>query len=208
MKSIETVLVGYSGHGCVLAEAALCAGFKLSFYIDLSKAIRNPYDLSYLAPDINEHFQGWNKGYQYIIGIGDNITRLKIAQKLAGRNQLLPTIIHPQASVAKNAKFGDGVFVARNAAVNPLAIIGDYALLNTSCVIEHECRIGSAAHIGPGAVLAGNVYVGHRSFIGANSVVKQGVKIGDDVVIGAGSVIIKDVLDGRTVFGNPGKEVR
>jgi sugar O-acyltransferase (sialic acid O-acetyltransferase NeuD family) len=208
MSNRETVVIGYSGHGWVLSEAAIRSGFRLLYYIDLKQAERNPYSLIYLAPDIDENFQDWNSGYQYILGIGDNKTRFSIASRLAERNQLTPTIIHPDASVAKNAEIGAGIFIARNAAVNPLASIGDYTILNTSSVVEHECKIGCAAHIGPGTVLAGNVHVGDRTFIGANSVVKQGVAIGDDVIIGAGSVIIKDIPDGITIVGNPGKQIR
>ncbi|HLS31877.1 MAG TPA: DapH/DapD/GlmU-related protein [Flavobacteriaceae bacterium] len=46
---------------------------------------------------------------------------------------------------------------------------------------------------------------GRIRFIGANSVVKEGINIGDHVIIGAGSVVIKDVPDGCTVVGNPGR---
>jgi sugar O-acyltransferase (sialic acid O-acetyltransferase NeuD family) len=208
MSNRETVVIGYSGHGWVLSEAAICSGFRLLYYIDLKQAARNPYNLSYLAPDIDENFQDWNSGYQYILGIGDNQTRFSIATRLAERNQLMPTIIHPDASVATNAEIGAGVFIAKNAAVNPLASIGDYTILNTSSVVEHECNVGCAAHIGPGTVLAGNVHVGNRTFIGANSVVKQGVTIGDDVIIGAGSVIIRDVSSGTKIVGNPGREIK
>lgn len=208
MSNSETVVIGYSGHGWVLSEAAICSGFSLRYYIDLKQAVRNPYNLIYLAPDIDENFQDWNSGYQYLLGIGDNQTRFSIATRLAERNQLTPTIIHPDASVAKNTEIGAGVFIARNAAVNPLASIGNYTILNTSSVVEHECNVGCAAHIGPGTVLAGNVHVGNRTFIGANSVIKQGVTIGDDVIIGAGSVIIRDVSSGTRIVGNPGRKIK
>jgi acetyltransferase EpsM len=35
--------------------------------------------------------------------------------------------------------------------------VGKNVILNTGCIIEHECVLGDAVHIGPGAVLAGNV---------------------------------------------------
>jgi len=85
------------------------------------------------------------------------------------------------------------------------AKIGKNVILNTACIIEHECEISDSVHIAPGAVLAGNVFVGERSFIGANSVVMQGVKIGKDVIIGAGSVVISDVPDGKKIVGNPSR---
>lgn len=208
MYNRETVVVGYSGHAWVLAEAAICLGMRLIYYIDFKQAEKNPYNLTYLASDIDDNFQEWNSGYQYVLGIGDNQARFRIASMLEERSQLMPAIIHPDASVAQNAEIGAGIFIARNAAVNPLASIGNYTILNTSTVVEHECKIGCASHIGPGTVLGGNVYVGDRTFIGANSVVKQGVTIGDDVIIGAGSVIIRDVSSGTRIVGNPGREIK
>jgi sugar O-acyltransferase (sialic acid O-acetyltransferase NeuD family) len=201
------VLIGYSGHGYVVAEAAIHAGINLIYYIDLKTIIQNPFNLEYLASDINLQFNGWNKSYEFIIGIGNNIIRENIGKSLLSRNQLIPTVIHPGASISDKIQFGLGVFIARGASVNPLAVIGNYSIINTSAVVEHECVIGSAAHIAPGAILAGNVTVGNRTFIGANSVVKQGVKIGNDVIIGAGSVIIRDVPDGITLVGNPAKKL-
>ena len=56
--------------------------------------------------------------------------------------------------------------------------IGDFVILNTGSIIEHECVLGKATSISPGAVLCGNVEVGERVLIGANSVIKEGVKIG------------------------------
>jgi acetyltransferase EpsM len=83
------------------------------------------------------------------------------------------------------------------------AKIGRNVILNTACIIEHDCTIGDSSHIAPGAVLAGNVKVGERTFIGANAVKKQGVKIGNDVIVGAGSVVIHDIPNNQKVVGNP-----
>jgi acetyltransferase EpsM len=57
-------------------------------------------------------------------------------------------------------------------------------------------------------VLCGDVTIGHRTFVGANSVIKQGVNVGADVTIGAGTVVLKDVPDGATLVGNPGRIIR
>ena len=198
------VLVGYSGHGYVVAEAALSAGYLLQYYAERKALPANPFDLEYLGYDGEDDFAGWGKQYGFILGVGDNFSREKIAMRLASREELLVSVIHPQASVSPMAVIGDGVLIARNVSINPMARIADYAILNTGSIIEHECTIGQAAHIAP--VLSGNVEVGERSFIGANSVIKQGVRIGKDVIVGAGSVVIRDVPDNHIIFGNPAKK--
>lgn len=204
---LKTIITGYSGHAFVVAEAALSSGIRIKYYSEKEKATLNPYDLEYLGYDGDDNFKGWNGVYQFILGVGDNFTRQKIAERIWKFNKKILTIIHPSSSIAKNTEIGEGIFVARNSSINPLAVIGNFSIINTSCVIEHECIIGKAVHIAPGAILAGNVKVGDRSLIGANAVVKQGVTIGEDVLIGAGAVVIRDILNGEKVVGNPGRNL-
>lgn len=56
--------------------------------------------------------------------------------------------------------------------------------------------------------MAGHVEVGEGSHIGIGVSIIQGIKIGKWCTIGAGAVIIKDVPDGATVVGNPGKIIK
>jgi len=201
------VILGYSGHGLVAAEAAIEAGLPLQFYAELQPAAANPFNLEYLGFEGADDFAGWGKGYHFILGIGDNRIRSKVAEYVAARGEQLVTVIHPDASVSRTANIGCGVLVARNAAINPLAIIGDYCIINTGCVVEHECRLGNAVHVAPGAVMAGNVHVGDFSFIGANSVIRQGVQVGKGVLVGMGAAVIRNVADGKTVAGNPARNL-
>lgn len=203
-----TVLIGYSGHGYVVAEAAIEAGFNVNYYTDLNKIDFNPYNLKYLGFEGDKNFNEWHQGYNYILGIGDNKLRNKIASLVIVSGAQLGTVIHPTASVSKWSKLGLGVFVARNVMVNPISTIGDFSILNTGSIIEHECILGEAVHIAPGAILSGNVRIGNRSFIGANAVIKQGVVIGEDVLVGAGAVILKNVPSGSKIVGNPGRLIK
>jgi sugar O-acyltransferase (sialic acid O-acetyltransferase NeuD family) len=98
---------------------------------------------------------------------------------------------------------GEGVMIAANATINPLAYLGRGVICNTSSSIDHECIIGDFCHIAPNAVLCGNVKIGKGTFVGANSVIRQGITIGNNVTIGAGTVVIRDIPDNATVVGNP-----
>lgn len=205
MSANKCILIGYSGHGYVVAEAALESGINIMGYSDKDELQKNPFDIEYLGFENSEDFIGWGLEASFIIGIGDNTIRQKIAGVIISKGKKLETVISKSASVSETAKIGKGVFINRSAAVNALAEIGDNVILNTGCIIEHECFLGNAVHIAPGAVLAGNVKVGERSFIGANSVVKQGVTIGRNVTVGAGSVVVKDIPDNEIWVGNPAK---
>lgn len=207
MLSKKAVLVGYSGHALVVGDTALSLGIDLSYYTEKRQNSNNVFDLEYLGFEGDDNFKYWSKKYSYILGIGDNAIREKTAKILLNKQQEMLTLQHQSAVISKYAKLGQGCFVASHVSVNTLASIADFCILNTGCIIEHECNIQQSAHIAPGAVLAGNVSVGRRTFVGANSVIKQGVKIGDDVIIGAGAVVINDIPDHTTVVGNPAKQI-
>ena len=201
----KKAIIGYSGHAYVVADSYIESGKKLNYYVDFKSNISNPFDLEYLGCETDKYFKGWTLDVDYILGIGDNKSREVIAKFILLNTKKIENVIHPNSAISKLANLGIGTFVSKGVLVNSFAKIDDFVILNTGCIIEHECVIETAAHIGPGAVLAGNVRVGKRSFIGANSVIKQGVIIGDDVIIGAGSVIIKNVANNTKIVGNPGK---
>jgi sugar O-acyltransferase (sialic acid O-acetyltransferase NeuD family) len=201
------VLIGYSGHGFVVAEAAKKCNLSLKYYSEFNELLINPFDLEYLGFEGDQLFEGWNGKYDFILGIGDNKIRQKVAQLIWSKNNKIVNVIHPSSTISSNVSIGEGNFISKNASINPLAVIGDYCILNTACIVEHECVLGNGVHVAPGAVLAGNVTVGAGSFIGANAVVKQGITIGENVLIGAGTVVIKDVQDNIKMVGNPAKQI-
>lgn len=205
MLDNKVVIIGYSGHAYVVAESYIANGRNISFYADLKEAPSNPFNLAYLGFESDPNFKGWNISLKYILGIGDNYLREKVAKLILSKSHILENVIDPHAVISKSTNIGNGVFVSKGVLINAFATIGNFTILNTGCIIEHECEIGTAAHIAPGAVLAGNVKVGDRSFIGANAVIKQGVVIGDDVIIGAGSVVLHNVENSSKLVGNPGR---
>ena len=205
MSDKKIILVGYSGHGLVVADIAFENNFKLFGYAEKSLNEVNPFMLEYFGDESSLEFKGWDLDVGFLLGIGDNLLREKIYIKIQDKGKKVISLISSTTSISSFATIGDGVFVNRNVSINAFSQIGNNVLLNTGCIIEHECVIGDSAHIAPGAVLAGNVEIGERTFIGANSVIKQGVKIGKDVVVGAGSVVLNNIPSDRKWVGNPGR---
>ena len=207
MLNKKVVLVGYSGHGLVVADAAREQGLNLSFYVDKEATIENPYNLKYLGFEDDPRYSHWQQDYFYALAIGNNFVRRKTANIILSNGKELINIIHPRSSVSKSISMGIGNFINSCSVVNAQVVIGDYCILNTGSILEHECRLGSAVHVAPGAVIAGGVNIGDNSFLGANSVIREGVKIGKNVIIGAGSVILKDIGDNEKIVGNPGRKI-
>ncbi|SHG34594.1 sugar O-acyltransferase, sialic acid O-acetyltransferase NeuD family [Fodinibius roseus] len=207
MSNNKNIILGYSGHAYVVAEAAFKADIAIHYYADKEEAQNDPFNLDYLGYEGSNDFEGWNKGFGFILGTGNNDIRFKIGELVTNKEEELLTVIHPSAEISKCADVGKGTFVSSQASVNALSKIGKFVILNTNCVIEHECYIADGVHIAPGAVLAGNVKVGKGSFIGANAVVKEGVTIGENVIVGAGATIINDIPHNKKMVGNPGREI-
>tara|TARA_Y100000816_G_C25953169_1_gene497295 strand:+ start:137 stop:748 length:612 start_codon:yes stop_codon:yes gene_type:complete len=197
------VVLGYSGHSKVVCEAAILNGFNIDFYMDVNEKKNNFLNLKYLGDENNINI---NTNYKYILAVGDNILRDKIAKNIKNSGGEIISVIHPNSNISSNTKIGSGVFISKNTSINPFTKIKDFSIINTGSIVEHDCQIGTSSHIAPGAVLGGNVKVGNRTFIGANSFIKEGIIIGDDVIIGAGSVVLNNIKSNSIFVGNPAKK--
>lgn len=204
----KVAIIGYSGHAFVVLDACEKIGVSVQFYCTPSEVKHsNPYQLTFLGDEENEFFE-WNRVDKFVLGIGDNSVRSRLAERILNAGKEIITIIHPSAVINDFAHIGMGSFLSSNCVVNTLATVGRNCIINTGAIIEHECVLGESVHIAPGAVLAGNVKVGDGTFIGANSVIKQGVTIGRNVTLGAGSVVLRDIKDNETWVGNPARKIK
>lgn len=206
MKTLA--VIGASGHGNVVADAARSSGLwqKIVFYDDAwpakiangdSEIVGNTKTL--LALDQKPDF---------VIAIGNNNVRLAKQQQLVNAGFTPVTVIHPRAVVSLNAVVGLGSVIMAGAVINAYAVIGAACIINTNAVVEHDCILGDAVHISPGACLAGGVQVGDASWVGIGASVVQLITIGKNVVVGAGAAVIKHLGDNVTAVGVPAKIVK
>jgi sugar O-acyltransferase (sialic acid O-acetyltransferase NeuD family) len=198
-------ILGASGHGKVVAEIAeLLRWTEIIFFDDAWPTItqNGPWQIcgnSQRLESEASQFEG------IIVAIGNNEIRLAKSKEIRNKGLPLVTLIHPKAIVSQYATIDEGSVVMAGAVINPFAKIGLAAIINTSATIDHDCILGNGVHVSPGAHLAGAVSVGHRTWIGIGAVIKQCLQIGADTIVGAGSVIVKNIPDGQTVIGVPGK---
>ncbi len=193
-------LYGASGHAKVIIEILESNGIQVDALFDDNPAITKLLDYTVIKFD-----PVLLKAGNLVISIGDNLTRKKIAERF-NSNQF-GHAIHPSAVLSKRATIGEGTVIMANATINSDAKIGKHVIINTSASIDHDCVIGDYAHISPNATLSGNVTIGEGTWIGAGAVIIPGVKVGKWSIIGAGAVVIRDVPDGVTVVGVPGRVI-
>ncbi len=205
---MKTIIIGYSGHGLVVADAAIACGHNLIGYCDLEEKTINPFKIKFFGNERNLESKYFGNNFQFIIGIGDNKIRIKIFKFLSDRSATIISIIHPKASVSIKSKVNSGTFISSNVSVNPMSKIGLNCILNTGSIIEHDCLISDNVHVGPNAVVLGNVQIGDGSFIGSGSIIKEGLIVGKNVTIGAGSLVLKNIPDDSLAYGNPAKIIK
>lgn len=143
-----------------------------------------------------------------VIGIGQNLARARIFQKLKAENERFVNAIHPAAVLAPGVKLGVGVMIMAGVIVNIGSVIGDNVILNTGCSVDHHGQIGPHAHLAPGVHLGGRVTVGEGVLLGVGTAVIPGQKIGDWSVIGGGSCVISNIPAKVTAVGVPAKIIK
>lgn len=201
-------LLGASGHGKVVADAALAAGWNAVEFFDDAWPQRQqcgPWPVTGGSASLLARLQDFQG---VIVSIGDCAVRWDKHSVLQAAGASFVTVVHPSAVVSCHAMLGAGTVVMAGAIVNIDTNVGQACIINTGATVDHDCRLGDAVHICPGAHLSGSVQVGNGSWVGVGAAVKQGIVIGERVMVGVGAVVVQTVAEGLTVVGNPAAPLR
>jgi sugar O-acyltransferase (sialic acid O-acetyltransferase NeuD family) len=206
--SRKVLIYGAGGHGKVVADAALSAGFGVVGFADDDVARRGKYllGLEVRATGLDGAVRLCrSEGAGYVVAIGANAARKCVFDSLRQSGLDPLTIVHPSARVASSARLGAGTVVFACAVVNVDATVGENGIINTAASVDHDCVLGPHTHISPGAHLGGMVLVGEGTHIGIGSSVRNNVSIGPWSTIGVGAVVIGDVPERVVAFGVPAR---
>ena len=133
-------------------------------------------------------------GANWIIAIGQNEVRKKIAERCAERANcgLAYWPIH-QCRVAESATIGAGTYIADGVYIGPRAKIGKHVIINGFASIGHDTVVGDFAFVGGGAMLAGFAVVEEGGMVGMGAVVAPKKRVGawSSVVVNSG--VITDI---------------
>jgi sugar O-acyltransferase (sialic acid O-acetyltransferase NeuD family) len=138
-----------------------------------------------------------------ILGIGNNVTRCALYERLRSSGEQFATACHPRAIIARDVTIQPGTVVCAGVVVNPGTVVGQNVILNTSCSVDHHNSIGDHAHIAPGAHLGGEVKIGAGALVGIGATVMPQRQVGRWSTVGAGALVVHDVPDQATVIGVP-----
>ncbi|MCM3111975.1 acetyltransferase [Lederbergia lenta] len=206
MKQIA--IIGEGGHSKVIQDMILvCGEYQIIAILDDKNTKVVQKNEVIIGPLSHAEVLIKNTEILFVIAIGNNLVRQRIAGQLISMGAKFATIIHPTSVISPSASIGVGVIVMANSVINADTVIGNHVIINTSAVVEHDNHIGDFAHISPRSVLTGNVRVGEGTQIGAGSVVIPGKQIGIWSIVGAGATVICNVPDRVTVAGVPAKVI-
>lgn len=205
-------IVGAGGHGAVVAEAALAAGWAaVAFFDDRWPSLAHSRGFPVLGTveALPQHLASATEPPAgVVVAIGDNTRRLELTQALAAAGAPLATVVHPFTAVSPTASLGAGSVVLAGAVLNAGARVGLAGIVNTRASIDHDCAIGHGVHVCPGVTLAGNVSVHDLAWLGIGSCAIQGVHIGRGALVAAGATVVRNVPAGARVAGCPAKEMK
>jgi sugar O-acyltransferase (sialic acid O-acetyltransferase NeuD family) len=208
MKNNKIAIIGAGGFGSEIFSLLEKKTYNCIGFIDKEKAKIN--SLGPIIGDENE-LEKLKKHYLFsdvIIAIGDVNKREIIYNRIKSYKLNFPLIVDSSLKLfSEKINKNTGVLIYPNVVIMNNCKIGKFVLINSGVTIGHDVNIGDFCNINPGAHLAGKISIGNNTLIGIGSVIKEGVNIGNNVIVGAGSVVINDVLDNKTVYGVPAKEV-
>ena len=134
--------------------------------------------------------------------------RKGIVKLMMDRRKKMPVnAIHINSEIAPSVHIGHGNFINSGVVIGANAKVANHCILNSNATVDYSAELADLVQVGAGSVVGSEVIVEQNVFIGAGVTIVSGVKVSKNARIGAGSIVIADVPAGKTVFGNPAKEV-
>lgn len=201
--SESIILIGGSGHARVIIDCIRASGTEVFGILDDS--------LTAGTEVLGARVLGKTADYEryqdrpFLIAIGSNAVRRKIAQKL---NVRWATVVHPAAVVSPYASIGEGTMVMPRAVINAGAAVGSHCIINTGSIVEHDNVLGDFVHISPNAALGGTVTVGEGTHIGIGASVRNNINICGSCTVGAGAAVVKDITAPGIYVGVPARRIK
>ncbi len=143
-------------------------------------------------------------GIRYaIVAIGDNVTRVALAETLQARGMCLASAVHPLASISPSAVLGEHVIIGPRATICVHARIGPHTVISAGAIAEHDNVLGRGVFLHPAVRLAGTVTVEDFATLGIGAAVIPGRRIGCGALVEPGAVVIHDIPANSAAGGIP-----
>ena len=153
-KRMNLLILGAGNQGPVVKEIAEAIGVfdEIAFLDD------NPHNRRAIGP-LSDIGKLAGRFPIATASFGDGLLRQKQMDALESLGYIVPTLIHPSATVSPSAALARSVVVEARSIVSAGAAIGRGALVSSASVIETGADIGAFSHIGSSVTVAKNAKV-------------------------------------------------
>ncbi len=211
MKIKKIAIVGAGGFGREVAmlidQINQCEfEYEIVGYYDDQKDVGdiiNGVPVLGCVSDINKVKENLN----IVLAIGDPKTKAIIIESIGNENVFYSTLIHPGVSIGNEVEIGIGTIITTGCTITENIIIGNHVILNLHCTVGHDAVISDYCSFMPSVNISGETFFDELVYVGTGATIINQKRIGRESIIGAGAVIVKDVPDGVTVVGNPGRVI-
>lgn len=178
-------------------------GIEVDEVVGKFKVLGKVEDLNSILSSLKDVTKG-------IIAIGDNHSRLLVANKIKNINENFSFVstIHPSSTIGSDVIIGEGSIIAAGVIINNDTTIGKHCYLSMKASISHDSFLGNFSSLGPGATTGGNVQIGFCTMVGIGANILNNKAIGNHSVIGSGCVVIEDIGNQVVAYGVPAKVMR
>ena len=188
------LLIGCGGHARSLIDVVESSGlWHVLGMVGLSEQVGEEvlgYPVLGCDQDLPSLRQQCSNALLAVGHIGLSTQRYRLAAQLGHLGFAMPLVISGKAYVSRHAQLGIGTSVGHGVIVNAGASVGDYCILNSNSLIEHDAVIGNFCHISTGALVNGGTKIGANSFIGSGAVLRESLKLPPRTVISAGKRVM------------------
>lgn len=175
--------------------------------VDLPKTLFDRFTIIRSKEEVMGVFE--NTTRKFTLGIGNPLTRYKLAQKFFEWGGELESTISPCAAIGHYGNdIGIGVNIMTGTVITNNIKIETGVLINLNCTIGHDTFIGKFSELSPGAHISGRCKIGPFSSIGTGAVLLPNTSIGKNVTIGAGAVVNKNIPDNCVAVGLPARVIK
>jgi len=153
-KRMNLIVLGAGSQGQVVKETAEAIGVfnKIAFLDD------DPENT--LAIDSCTNYKKYTENYPIALpSFGNCELRAKWIEKLEEADFILPTLIHPMATVSPSAVVEAGTVVEMKAIVGTNAKIGKGCIISSGAIIDLNAVVGDCCHIGSAVTVKKDGYV-------------------------------------------------
>jgi sugar O-acyltransferase (sialic acid O-acetyltransferase NeuD family) len=210
----DVVFFGTAGHALSLAESAERRDPPLCTVVAYVDDVRGGRGESIDGKSILS-FDQWREaatGMPIFVAVGDPRARQTIVKRIVAAGGRFASLYRVGSPIANDVAFGEGTIVFPLVTIGPGAVIGKHVQIMPLVSIDAECRIGDFATICPSSTIYGRVVLEAGAFIGVGARIvnetEDPLVVGAWTTVGAGAVVEGSIAAGRTVAGNPARDLR